>query len=191
MNEENHLPETAHGLEDIQPLLDRAQRGDESVLPELRRLLDEHPEIWRHAGDLARHAEQALLTLITGTDLFGQVAIRHKLAEIKTEVGGPSPSPLEKLLTERIAISWLAVHQGEIELSDVRQRHPGNTALADQARKRLDSAHKRYLYSIKQLAVVRKLLKPALSPLQLIGADLADRASARRPRRVSVPAAAN
>src|SRR5262249_54878584 len=146
--------------QEIQPLLAKAEHGDLSVLPELRAFLDTRPEVWQTVGDLAKHAEQALLSLITGTDLFGQEAIRRKLAEIKTGVGAPSPPPLEKLLAERIAICWLAVHQAEMEAADVRQRSPVNTSLADQARKRLDSANKRYLYSIKQLAVVRKLLKP-------------------------------
>jgi hypothetical protein len=41
------------------------------------------------------------------------------------------------------------------------------TPLSVQAHRRLDQSHRRYLASIKQLAIVRKLLKPTPSILDL------------------------
>src|SRR5262245_44668857 len=52
----------------IRELADRANSGSEQALAHLRRLLDTCPEIWEHAGDLARHTESAWLDLIAGTD---------------------------------------------------------------------------------------------------------------------------
>jgi hypothetical protein len=156
-------------LADVEPMLDRAQKGDTSVLPELRAWLDSHPDIWKQAGDLALHAQECLLNLVAGQDLFARESILRKLSEIKLELA-PS-SCLEKLLADRIALCWLAVHYAEYDAVQARQ-NGNNPTLAEHARKRLDSAHRRYLDSIKQLAVVRKLLKPAVSPLQLLNAGV-------------------
>ncbi len=156
-------------LAEVEPMLNRAQAGDISVLPELRAWLDGHPEVWQRAGDLALHAQEKLLTLVAGQDLFAWESIRRKLEQIRIDLA-PS-SPLEKLLADRIALCWLAVHFADLDAIQARQRE-NNPSLADHARKRLDSAHRRYLYSVKQLAVVRKLLKPAISPLQLLNAGL-------------------
>src|SRR5205807_3945605 len=84
--------------EEMQRLLLRGQEGDLTALPELQKLLDKRRELWEKAGDLAQHAEMTILTMISGKDLFGKEAIKRKLAELKAELAGPSPTPLEKLL---------------------------------------------------------------------------------------------
>ncbi|MBL8798579.1 MAG: hypothetical protein JNM56_32080 [Planctomycetia bacterium] len=88
-------------------LLERAQAGDETVLPELRRQLAESPELWQRCGDLAQHAEVTWLQLIAGRDLFLQESVRRKLDDLKHELLGDSPTPLERLLAERLAVAWL------------------------------------------------------------------------------------
>src|SRR4051812_41671667 len=90
--------------EELGLLLARAERGDQSVMDELRAFLDRNPEVWKQAGDLARHAEMVLLDLAAGKNLFLKEAIARKLDELKRELA-PS-SPLERLLAERVAISW-------------------------------------------------------------------------------------
>ena len=56
--------------EAVQELIRRAQEGDLSVLPLLRAWLDDNPDVWRRIGDLAGHAEEAVLGLIAGRDLL-------------------------------------------------------------------------------------------------------------------------
>ena len=46
--------------EDMARLLERTEKGDLTVLPQLRRLLDESPELWRGYGDLSLQAQGAL-----------------------------------------------------------------------------------------------------------------------------------
>jgi hypothetical protein len=54
--------------------------------------------------------------------------------------------------------------------------------------KRQESSQRRYLAAIKQLALVRKLLKPALSPLQLaLGPVGEERATPKRPTTAASP----
>ena len=65
------------GTDHLAELVQRAQQGDASVVPQLRELLEQRPELWQRLGDVAGHVEEALLTL-AGTlrenvDLAGEV----------------------------------------------------------------------------------------------------------------------
>jgi hypothetical protein len=148
---------------DEMQLLLRAQVGDQACLPELRRLLDDRPELWRQFGDLARHVRDALLALASGKSLLARESISRRLDELQAELAGPSPSPLEKLLVERLVLCWA---QGYLADLDAMQK--AGTPQAAHAQQRANSAQHRYLAAIKQLALVRKLLKPAPSTLDLL-----------------------
>jgi hypothetical protein len=84
---------------------------------------------------------------------------------LKAELAGESPSPLERLLASRVALTWLEVNYLDILVAQA--------AGAGEARLRAlqgqqDSASRRHLASVRQLAVVRRLLRPARSPLELL-----------------------
>src|SRR5262245_41679167 len=95
-------------IQELTALVKRVQNGDTSALPQLRSVLDANPSIWRVIGDLASHAEETLLRLIGGNDVLGHEAIRRKLADLKTQLAGDTPTQLEVLLIERIGLCWLA-----------------------------------------------------------------------------------
>src|SRR5690349_18890584 len=92
--------------DDMQRLLLRAQEGDIGCLTELRSLLDSRPDLWKKVGDLAEHAELITLRLVAGENLHVMEAVQRKLAELKLELAGPSPTPMEKILVERIGVCW-------------------------------------------------------------------------------------
>jgi hypothetical protein len=148
-------------------ILDRACQGDETILPHLRQLLAEHPELMDQFGNLARHAEEAFLNVLAGPSLLGKEAARLHLAKLKEELGQPAASPLEKLLISRVAVTWLQVHQADLDLAGCLKAGQSTSKFSVQAHRRLDQSHRRYLASIKQLAIVRKLLKPTPSILDL------------------------
>ena len=86
-------------MDELAQLLKRAEAGDRSVLPQLQRALDGNPDLWRGYGDLAAHAEASLAMLAAGPNLLLAESLRRKLAELKAELGGESPSPpLQPLL---------------------------------------------------------------------------------------------
>ncbi len=181
------MPETknANGSDSLwaaeaRQLLDRAGRGDDTCLPELRQLLDERPEIWRTLGDLARHAELSLLRLVAGDNLLAQECVQRRLQALKAELLGPEPAPLERLLVDRVAVSWLQVHGLDLELAGL-DKGKATGPVGFSAQRRLDSAQRRYLAAIKQLAMVRKLLPPRLAPLE-ISRRLGGRETTRRRR---------
>jgi hypothetical protein len=141
------------GSADIQglgQLVERAQRGDMAVLPGLRRLLDERPEIWQRLGDLSKLAEESLIGMAAGESLLLRECIRRKLADLKSELA--PASPLEQIVVERIACCWVATNHAD----SVAPQAAGPKA--DQARRRQDSANRRFLESVKLLAMVRRLL---------------------------------
>jgi hypothetical protein len=94
--------------EDLRQLVQRAERGHESVLPELRILLDREPGLWRYVSDMARIAEDSMIELVPGPNRLPQECLGRKFAELKAQLDGPSPSLLDRLLAERVAICWRA-----------------------------------------------------------------------------------
>jgi hypothetical protein len=153
--------------EQLRSILIRAKGGDKAVLPELREALDRYPEIWQTVGDLGKTVENMLLAAIAKVDLATQESIRRHAERLRGELRGPAPSPLEKLLVDRLLADWLATYTFDVlttqELSLAQDPfglvREGNT-------KRHESAHHRLLRSAKMLAEVRRLLGGASSSKQ-------------------------
>ena len=95
-----------------------------------------------------------------GDQLFAEEGARRRLAQMRADLSGPNPTPLEKLLIERILANHLAVNycdasycQNAAELSIER---------ADYYQRRIDRAQRRYLDAVLALAKVRRLLLPVV-----------------------------
>ena len=159
------------GQADLAQLLKRAEAGDRSVLPQLQRALDGNAALWRGYGDLAAHAEASLAMLAAGPNLLLAESLKRKLAALKAELGGEAPSPLERLLVERVTATWLQTnyHDGL-----VAQAAGAGEARLRALQRQQDAAHRRHLAGIKQLALIRKLLRPAPSPLELLRAPVGE-----------------
>ncbi|MBA3471844.1 MAG: hypothetical protein H0T57_01215 [Rubrobacter sp.] len=142
--------------EGIFELLRQAERGDKTVLPALREALDRGgPELVNLWGDLARKAEWSLLGVMAGENLLLKEAVPRKLEAMREDLAGPSPTPLERLLVERVVACWL-----QLEYADMIYAHhlPDLTmARSEYHQRRLDRLHKRYLSAIRTLAQIRKL----------------------------------
>ena len=151
-------------LERLQTLVKRAEQGDESALPTLRAALDANPWIWERYGDLAQQSQAAWLQLIAGPNLLLRESVERKAEQLRAELAGPGPSPLERLLVERVIACWLQVQYADAAYAQQTSPSPGQHTAA---LKRQAGSHQRYLHSIKTLATVRKLLRPALSPVDL------------------------
>lgn len=111
----NSEPETDAAVQcQLQAVLTRARGGDASVLPQLKKILDANPELWQTQYQLISLAEQLWLDKIAGQNLLLSQSIRHYIEQLKRDVARPNPSPLEKLLAERVVLCWLAVHHAEL-----------------------------------------------------------------------------
>jgi hypothetical protein len=138
-------------------LTKRAQDGDEEAALDIRRILDGSPDLaWRFIKGPGKMAESALLDEITkDTDLASKELLRHQLESMRIEVAGENPSPLERLLAERVVATWLQVQLFEGLYAFGMK---GGTLTQDEHRqKRLDRAHRRHLSAVRTLAQIRKL----------------------------------
>lgn len=154
-------PEPIADLDEIRELLGRAAGRDPEALPELRAVLDRRPELWRRLGDLAAHAELAWVGEIAGANPALAEVLTRKVAALKQELGGPTPSPLERLLVDRVAACWLQIHHADLAAA----RPVDATAEGrERLRKRQDAAERRHAGAIEALARVRRLLPAGEMP---------------------------
>jgi hypothetical protein len=138
----------------LDAILERARQGDETALPELKQVLDDNPSIWRHSFSLVALSERSWLQKIAANDLLAFESIRRQVEQLKLDLIGTSPAPLEKLLADRIAASWLGVQYAEMAEAF------GDATGGKVARMRLtqlESGHRRFLSAIKALSVARRL----------------------------------
>jgi hypothetical protein len=175
---------------ELKEILDRATAGDLAVLPELKRAFDENPELAATLGDLVGHAEMALLTLVAGPCLSVKEAIARQAADLRRRLLASAHSELERLLVDRIVISWLEVYHADIDLTQHLVSRPGGAPATRDAQKRLDAAHRRHLAAVKTFAVVQKLLRPAPSAFDMLSRPVAEKGAGKpaHPDRSRLPA---
>ena len=145
--------------EELYALIKRAEEGDETAMPAVRDLLKKPGVVDLLGGDLGRRARQTLVEKFGGKNLVFKEAVNQKLAALQTELAGPAPTPLERLLAERVATCWLHLHHLEQIYS---QKESMALEVGMYFQRSISAAHKRYLAAIKTLAVVRKLAVPVL-----------------------------
>lgn len=145
-------------------LVRRAERGDQSTLPHLRQLLNERADLWQQYWDLSDLAQASLVKLAGGSNLMLTESLTRKVRHLQDELAGPAPSPLERLLAERVATCWLQITYWDCQAA---QASGTDRARLDAIRRHQDSAHKRFEAAAKNLATVRKLLAPTHSPIEV------------------------
>jgi hypothetical protein len=147
-------------LEEVKGFLIRAHEGDKTVLPALREVLDEMPELARKFVDPADQAEQIMVQNYGGDDLLIKEAMPRTLKLMRKELAGDNPSPLERLLVERVVATWFQLQYFEgLYAQNIRSL---TIPQAEFHQKRIDRAQRRHLSAVRILAQVRKLLKPGV-----------------------------
>ena len=168
--------------------------GDASVMPALSAAFDSHPELVELFGDLAKHAEAALLNLTTKSCLAAREAVSRQLRELREKLNAATGTELEGLLVTRLSLDWLLLQQATIDLAGHLERC-GTSQSSQAAQRHLDRAHARFLASTKTLATVGRLLRRAPSPLDLLrvqgDAQTPSPSKGRSGRRFEIPVGAN
>ena len=157
------LSEDAKGrLTELRIVSEKAEAGDRNARKRLRRLVrSSSPEIIAEASDVAGSAAWMLIKTISAGEPLMQEALQERLRQMRAEIAGENPTPLEVLLTERVVAGWLLVEVLEGLISAQYQRGvtahrvpPGHII---QQSRILESATRRYLAAVRELARVRKL----------------------------------
>ena len=86
-------------------------------------------------------------------------ATKRKIDKLRSELAGPNPSPLERILCERVALAWFDSFEMDRRYVD---QNDITFHAADYREDRRARAHKRFLAACKTLAMVRKLGLPAI-----------------------------
>jgi hypothetical protein len=95
---------------ELKALMVCAYKGDEGAIPKMREILDEAPSLARELLDPAKVAERSAVGLYASKDdLLAQEAIPRVLEQMRSELEGEDPTPLERLLVERVVATWLQV----------------------------------------------------------------------------------
>jgi hypothetical protein len=139
-----------------------ADRGDSKALAKLHELFDATPSLWDSVGDLAFQAEYSMLEVMAGQNTVVREAVSRKLRKMRKELAGPTPSPLEALLAERIAACWLHLQHAESIYAQAFKQGSIPLAVGDYHQRRLSRAQRRYVEAIRTLAQVRRLLTPVV-----------------------------
>ena len=138
-------------------LVDRANAGD----VEACRILQARPLTLaklESTGLAALVRESILETILPNQELLYH---RHRLRTepklLAEQLAGPNPTPLERLLAEQASIDYMALRAVEIRHQKVGARDVVDLQVIQS---RVDSAHRRFLASVRTLAHVRKLQLP-------------------------------
>lgn len=161
MTEEHGAAVRPPETKEIAQLLLKASKGDQHVIPALRKALEAHPWCWQELGDLARTTRQAVIQRAAGAKNLGQQEIyTRKLDAMTQELAGAVPSPVERLLVERIVLCWAHLHY--VEALYLQQMHELTLRQATFYQQRISHAQARYLSAIRTLAQIRRLGVPAV-----------------------------
>jgi hypothetical protein len=139
-------------------LVKRSEQGDETTLPALREMLKES-SFRETCSNVARHTQNSLVNKYAGKNLPVREGLEQKMQSLQAELAGPNPSPLERLLAERIAICWLHLYTLEAIYA---RKESVSVEHGNYFQENISRAHRRYLSAIKTLATVRKLAVPVV-----------------------------
>jgi hypothetical protein len=123
-----------------------------------------HPQLWQRFGDIGRHALEAWVGLAAGGDLAFAEALRRRQGALREELLGASPSPLERLLVDRVVSCTLHVEHADAQAARTEGLTPGIYRLT---LRRQESAQRRLLAAVRELALVRRLLRLPPSPVEM------------------------
>jgi len=63
-------------------------------------LLDQVPKLWENSHVLAHQVERSWTNALSGHDLMSKEIIAREVQSLRSQLLGPQPTPLEKLLVE-------------------------------------------------------------------------------------------
>jgi hypothetical protein len=141
----------------LDELVIRAKKGDKKAVPEIREILKGSPELAWRTMNFARFAEWHFINrMFKDENLASREVLERQLAAMREEIAGANPSPLERLLAERIVLTWLQIQLFE-GIYAANMLEGTTTAQGNYCQKRLDQTYRRHLSAIRTLAQIRKL----------------------------------
>ena len=150
-------------IDRLRVLSEKAEGGNRDARAELRQAVARcSPAVIAEASDVARRAERMLVKTISAGEPLVQETLKARVEHMRGEIAGERPTPLERLLAERVVAGWLLVEVLEALIAAQFSRDAPKSSRVPpsytiQMSKILESATRRHLAAIQTLARVRKL----------------------------------
>jgi hypothetical protein len=99
---------------------------------------DDGPDYRKRFGPSAEWLRQSIIRKSAGKNVLSQEAIDQELDRIRSELEGPNPTPIERLLAEWASLCWFIVHWYENAYANASG---WNISQADLQHRKIDKAH--------------------------------------------------
>lgn len=138
------------------------KKPSQKDLDELRKWINNYPELWRVVFDTAHVIEENFIKNMVGGKV-SIIAIQKNADEIRNEMDYSKVSIMEKMLIDNIVISWLGVQYCNYQLT-TRMGREEKLVILEFWERRLSMSQRRYLLACETLEKVRRLKsrKPAV-----------------------------
>ena len=156
MDNTTTTPQIEQTRSTLAQLIEFAKQGRKDILPDLKRQLDGHPELWQHYGDIARQAQASWLELIGDKNLYLKECLERHAAELRTKLAGTESSELERLQVERIVALNLQLGYYEVKVASYEPLKLDK--VMEYLQRQCNSTDRRLQNAISTLARIRKLL---------------------------------
>jgi hypothetical protein len=160
-------------------VVEQAEAGDKAAVPALWRFMEDTTALARVSrGDLTQRVKYWMLGTLAGPNSDRKEALLVQLEQMEIELAGPDPTPLERLMVQRVLVCWL-----RLQLAEINSGTCGADATTEIFQRHLDRAHRQFLSAVKTLATVRRLALPVNVNLAVgvVGQSAARLASDRLP----------
>lgn len=150
-------PEVKAWLADV---MARADKGDTAALADLKRAHDAVPTLCHHYSGLRENAEWTLLLAMLPKEQLGarELFVRQ-LDAMRRDLAGPDPTPLERLLVDRVVLCWLFATYADTRYA-MKLKEGLTFREGDYYQRGAERAQRQYLRAVQTLATVRRLLAP-------------------------------
>lgn len=145
---------------DILQLRELADKGNTEAREALRKQLQDKPELAQQLTTLAFAAQEGRLQQMLDKMDGARLLFREQMRDMQQRIAGDNPTPLERLLADRVVMCWFDVQDHELRYSMLNGE---STYKQFEWRSRmLDRARNRYLSAVIALAKIRRLALPAM-----------------------------
>ena len=146
----------------VRAMTQLAAKGDERASQVLIEACHTMPQLWEILSTLSSLAVRSWVDLLAPAGPGREIVRRTTEQEIerkRSEVAGEDPSPLERLLAERVALCWVAATYADAEYTR-RLKAGMSFREGEYLARRCEQTNRQLLKAIESLARMGRLLTP-------------------------------
>ena len=99
----------------VRELVAEAESGETTAVVEIRQLLANHPEIFRHLGDVASCAHKAWINVIAVKNVELREMLIHRVGDLKKQLRAESAdTAITRLVIDQVVGTWLQLYYAEM-----------------------------------------------------------------------------